>query len=923
MLDENALSETLDLGGTWDFTLGDQSGKIHVPGAWEAQGYDKYLDGPATYHRAFRIPDAWAGRRLHLQIDAASYYAAVAIDGRAVGAHRGLWTPFAFDVTGHVTPGQAHDLSLAIYKPGERFPMRESLAGFLPDVCTTFGGIWQPARLVAHAAPSFSDVHLAADADSGLVRARAQVNPTAGPTANLVAALEIADAEGRRVAATREAIPALTGPHALDLALTVPDFRRWMPDAPHLYTAMLSLAHGDQVIAAAARRFGFRKLTQQGDQLLFNDTPVCLRGLLSWGWYPDLLCPAPDAETVRDEFRRAREMGFNTVKLCLFVPSPTYFEVADEEGMFLWLELPMWLPQVTPTLRAQAPVEYADILARVHHHPSVVIYSLGCELNRSVDAELLGRLDGIARAAVSGALLCDNSGSGEAYGGLSADFADFSDYHFYCDLQYFDPLVDHFRRDWRPPRPWIFGEFCDSDDYRDPGELARAHGGALPWWFGFENPILSFMREAQRRQIERVAGLGWSHQDLQRISRRQSLMVRKTIVEKVRRRAGMGGYVITGFRDTPIATSALFDDLGRAKNPPEDVRAFNADTVLALDQGRLRTWFRGGDRPRRRDLFNHVAGEPVSLNLILAHAGAPLAGASVSWRVSDGEGNALAEDERALPGPLTGVQPIEAAPIVFAAPEVVQAMALTLDAQLRVNGEATTANRWTLWVYPKVEAWPEGIALYDPAGCLDRLDDLAEAATRVSDLSPPPGLLIAAGLPSAASGEVGLPSAASGEVGLPPGLVDYLRGGGLALLLQTGPGPLAAEACPFWRESIKLIAAHPVMDAMPHAGFADAQFYSLATDWALATGALARALPGVQDITPLLARLDARLFTQAHYLVEARLGAGRVMASTLRFQGGLGDQPTGLRDNPAGRFLLGRILDHLRGWRAWVGAQVK
>ena len=889
---ENRLAETLDLGGVWDFALGDARGAIRVPGAWEARGYDKHRDGPATYRHVFRVPDAWKDRRVYLQFDAVSYYAGIAIDGRGVGTHRGLWTPFEFDVTDRLAPGSEHELTLTAYKPGERFPTRESLAGFLPDVCTTFGGIWQPARLVAHAAPAFSDVHLAADADTGAVQVRARVNPTSGPTQHLTAALEILDAAGQRLDATWESIPVLAAPRDLHFALNVRAFTRWEPGAPALYTARLYLMHGDHPVAVTERRFGFRKLSRQGDQLLFNDAPVCLRGLLSWGWYPDLLCPAPDAETVRDEFRRARLMGFNMVKLCLFVPSPTYFEVADEEGMFLWLELPMWLPQVTPTLRAQAPVEYADVLARVHHHPSVVIYSLGCELNQSADAELLGRLDSLARASVTGVLLCDNSGSGEAYGGLSADFADFSDYHFYCDLQYFDPLVDHFRRDWRPPRPWIFGEFCDSDDYRDPEALAGAHGGALPWWFGFENPILGFMREAQRRQIERVAGLGWSHQDLQRISRQQSLMVRKTVVEKVRRRAGMGGYVITGFRDTPIATSALFDDLGRAKNPPEDVRAFNADTVLTLDQGRLRTWFRGGDRPRRRDLFNHEAGAPVNLNLIVAHAGPALSGLRLTWRVADASGRALAENEVEPPGPLMGGAPVELASVAFPAPIAAQATTLMLHAALRAGERVVAENRWSLWVYPAVESWPEGIGLYDPGGRLDCLDDLAEAAARVGDLSNPPDLLIAAGLP--------------------PGFADYLRAGGRALLLQTGPAPLAAEPCSFWRESIKLIAPHPITDVLPHAGFADLQFYSLATDWALAPDALAQALPGLEALTPVLSRLDARLFTLTHYLVEARLGAGRVVASTLRFQGGLGDQPTGLRDSPAARFWLSHILNTLR-----------
>ena len=60
-------------------------------------------------------------------------------------------------------------------------------------------------------------------------------------------------------------------------------------------------------------------------------------------------------------------------------------------------------------------------------------------------------LNSPARRVISDVLVCDNSGSGEAYGGPSSDYADFNDYHFYCDLHNFDPLVDHFRRDWRPP----------------------------------------------------------------------------------------------------------------------------------------------------------------------------------------------------------------------------------------------------------------------------------------------------------------------------------------------------------------------------------------------------------------------------------------------------------------------------------------
>jgi hypothetical protein len=84
--------------------------------------------------------------------------------------------------------------------------------------------------------------------------------------------------------------------------------------------------------------------------------------------------------------------------------------------MFLWLEYPMWLPEVTDDLRRAAPVEYAEITRLVQHHPSLILYSLGCELSQAVDGELLGDLNQAVRGGVSEVLLCDNSGSGESYG---------------------------------------------------------------------------------------------------------------------------------------------------------------------------------------------------------------------------------------------------------------------------------------------------------------------------------------------------------------------------------------------------------------------------------------------------------------------------------------------------------------------------
>src|SRR5690606_5041213 len=129
--------------------------------------------------------------------------------------------------------------------------------------------------------------------------------------------------------------------------------------------------------------------------------------------------------------------------------------------------------------------------------PSVVIYSIGCELNATIDGPLLKHLNTIVRDLSSGVLICDNSGSGEAYGGLPFDFADFVSYHTYADIHHFEPILDNWLRGWQAPRPWIFGETCDQDAFRDHDELIAANGGEVPWWMTSEIPVYDWRPEVK------------------------------------------------------------------------------------------------------------------------------------------------------------------------------------------------------------------------------------------------------------------------------------------------------------------------------------------------------------------------------------------------------------------------------------------
>jgi len=148
---ETALSDWLSLDGEWEFRLADAPPiMMRVPCAWEAYTADKITDGPAFYSRTFTLPEEWHGQKVLLEANAVSFDATVRLNGHLAGHHRGLWSPFQIDLTPFIQPGE-NNLEIEVWKPGGRFPPRESLAGFLPDVCTTFGGIWQFIQL--HAIP--------------------------------------------------------------------------------------------------------------------------------------------------------------------------------------------------------------------------------------------------------------------------------------------------------------------------------------------------------------------------------------------------------------------------------------------------------------------------------------------------------------------------------------------------------------------------------------------------------------------------------------------------------------------------------------------------------------------------------------------------------------------------------------------------
>lgn len=851
---------------------------MQVPGCWEETGLPKDFAGPVVYHTQFEVPRSWVGSRLFLEFGAVSYACQVRVNGQEIGSHIGAWDRFSLEIGGACRAGP-NQLEVAVEKPASltagpesdylagRYPLRETLAGFLPYVWGHLhGGIWQGVRLRRADSALPERFWVRGHASGGYVLEANFSEPVAGryrlrsPAGEV---LETSSFSGQQISQRGK----IENPLA------------WSPEHPNLYTLELEL-EGTTLI----RRFGFRTVQAHGNTLTLNGSPLYPRMALSWGWYPHLLCPDPGPQAVREEFAKLRSLGYNGVKLCLWYPPEYYFDLADELGMLLWLELPLWKPRLTPFARRQIPLEYGRLLGQVRHHPSLILYSLGCELDQEADADFLSELYGLAKPLVGDALLRDNSGSGEAYGGLLNEHAEYYDHHFYAELPLFRPLLDYFSPRWRKPQPWLFGEFCDSDSFRDLKRLELTWG-EKPWWM-LDDPAVNpqgarWQYDVQRQQA-RLEGSGFAGrgEELEQISYRQSLLHRKHTLETVRLYREISGYVVTGIADTPISTAGMWDDTGRMKFEPDAFRAFNADSVVLVGWDRRRAWEAGGDRPAYWEPHAYRSGELVRAHAIVSHHAREAARIRVEWEVRLPDGTVWASGRLERPDPFHPGELGEVGVAEFTTP------ALTVPQQLTLSFRTPLSqNAWPLWVYPENPFEGLRIALVDPGGLLEGLERLVEV------------------VPFEAA-----PVAVATR--FTPALQGWLKAGGKAVLYSTRDRDselFPVEEMPFWREAVKVLEAHPAWGNFPHTGFADLQFYGLCTDLALRTAG--------QEVRPILRRLDARTMIVHDYAAETRVGRGRLIVTTLRFGGGLGDQPRGIARHLSGQQLLAEFCRYLGGSR--------
>jgi len=152
------------------------------------------------------------------------------------------------------------------------------------------------------------------------------------------------------------------------LVLDIDDAQLWSPVTPVRYKLVAQLIDKTGYAAQIETHFGLRKIESRGRHIYLNNEPVYLDGIL---YQPG----TATFEEIQEHMRSMKELGCNMVRVHIAGVDPRIYNLADELGLLLWVEVPS--PHVSTALsRKNHQAELQRMVALIGTHPSVVIWSL-------------------------------------------------------------------------------------------------------------------------------------------------------------------------------------------------------------------------------------------------------------------------------------------------------------------------------------------------------------------------------------------------------------------------------------------------------------------------------------------------------------------------------------------------------------------
>lgn len=401
--------ERMDLSGTWKFQLdmmafGKTPGSelykkelndtILLPGTTDLAGKGiankaRHVDrltrkfeymGQAWYRKNVVIPEQWKDREIILHLERCHWETTVYIDGRPAGTGERLSTPNRFILTDKLGPGE-HEITICVDNR-LKYPMDQWAHGTTEYTQTNWNGIVGRMELVAKDQLRLEKLKVTPDVEQGKIRVQADITPAGnkqGQQGEIT--FTVREKKGNAITSQRVPITLKEGPSSVSQDISLKGkFKPWDEFSPNLYELTAELNAGN-IRNTAQTVFGMRNVAQGKHHIRLNGHNIHLRGVLDCAVFPLTGHPPMNTTPWKNIFSTVKSYGMNHVRFHSWCPPSAAFRAADELGLYLQVELPMWIKDVGkhPGRRDFFEKEMYAILDEYGNHPSFIMMCHGNE----------------------------------------------------------------------------------------------------------------------------------------------------------------------------------------------------------------------------------------------------------------------------------------------------------------------------------------------------------------------------------------------------------------------------------------------------------------------------------------------------------------------------------------------------------------
>ena len=395
--------QNFDFG--WKFTLGDNPANagasvadggwtsVQLPHDWSTTlPWDSTVSGSAAhlpggigwYRKTFDIPASYNGKRISILFDGIYHQSDVYINGRHLGFRPYGFCSIEYDLTPYIKYGGTNVIAVRVDRKEKQ------------EVCRwyTGSGIYRHAWLMVR-----EPVHIPTygtyvttprvtetQADVDIVTTLANKS---GRPQSVTVTQRMVDAEGKTVARSKAVKRVLADGDSVDVkqTLTAGNPILWSQENPYLYVMETTVKAGGKTVDTYHTTFGVRTIKFDPERgFILNGKPVKLKGVCLHQDMGVLGTAVPD-RGYEYRLERMKEYGANAVRCAHNQPSPEFLDICDRLGLLV-------IDEAFDKWKSGYYAKYfddwwqrdlADMLLRDRNHPSIILWSIGNELQEAWD----------------------------------------------------------------------------------------------------------------------------------------------------------------------------------------------------------------------------------------------------------------------------------------------------------------------------------------------------------------------------------------------------------------------------------------------------------------------------------------------------------------------------------------------------------